>query len=204
MTEMLAVITITLLAVISPGADFALVSRNSLLLSRRAGLWTAVGIGLGAWVHLGYVLLGLGVLLHQTPWLFATLKLLGAGYLLWLGIGMLRGASADPTGGAELMSMSARAALRMGFLSNALNPKTTVFFVSLFLQLIGPTTSWSVQLGYGLFISLTHMVWFALVALGFSANRVRTRLLSIRPRLERACGALLVGFGLLLMLERSR
>ena len=63
MTEWIAVITITLLAVISPGADFALVSRNSLLLSRRAGVLTALGISLGVLIHVGYTLLGVGLLL---------------------------------------------------------------------------------------------------------------------------------------------
>lgn len=201
MTEMLAVITITLLAVISPGADFALVSRNSLLLSRRAGLWTAVGIGLGTWIHLGGALLGLGVLLQGTPWLFATLKLCGAGYLLWLGVSMLRGAGAHAIRGTEVTPTSNWTALRMGLLSNALNPKTTMFILSLFLQVIEPNTSLAVQLGYGLFISGAHVVWFALVALGFSEARVRARVLSLRPWLERLSGGVLVGFGLLLGLE---
>lgn len=201
MTETLAVITITLLAVISPGADFALVSRNSLLLSRRAGLWTAVGIGLGTWIHLGAVLLGLGMVLQRTPWLFATLKLCGAGYLLWLGIGMLRGAGAHAIREVEATPTSSRVALRMGLLSNALNPKTTMFILSLFLQVIEPTTPWAVQLGYGLFISSAHVAWFALVALGFSEARVRVRVLSIRPWLDRLCGSVLMGFGLLLVLE---
>lgn len=201
MTEMLTVVTITLLAVISPGADFALVSRNSLLLSRRAGLWTAVGIGLGTWVHLGCVLLGVGVLLQRTPWLLATLKLFGAGYLLWLGVGMLRRAGADTTSEAETTPTSNGAALRMGLLGNALNPKTTMFIFSLFLQVIEPATPLVMQLGYGLFISSAHVAWFALVALGFSEARVRARVLSLRPWLERLCGSVLMGFGLLLVLE---
>lgn len=78
MSEWIAVITITLLACISPGPDFAMVSRNGLLLSRRAGVLTAVGIGLGVLVHVCYTLLGLGLVLQQTPGLFNVLKLAGA------------------------------------------------------------------------------------------------------------------------------
>lgn len=70
MTELLAVITITLLAVIGPGPDFAMVTRNSLVLSRRAGVLTALGIGLGVLVHVSYTILGVGVLIQQSLWLF--------------------------------------------------------------------------------------------------------------------------------------
>ena len=90
MTEWIAVVTITLLAVISPGADFAMVTRNSLLRSRRAGLLTALGIGLGVLVHVGYTLLGVGLLMQQSTWLFDVVKLLGAAYLIYLGVTMLR------------------------------------------------------------------------------------------------------------------
>ena len=89
MAEWLAVITITIFAVISPGPDFAMVSRNSLSLSRRAGILTAFGIGAGVLVHVSYTLLGIGVLIRETPALFDILKLVGAAYLVWLGAKML-------------------------------------------------------------------------------------------------------------------
>ncbi|SQI36749.1 Threonine efflux protein [Serratia plymuthica] len=94
MTELLAVVTITLLAVISPGPDFAMVSRNSLLLSRRAGVLTACGIGAGVVIHVSYTLVGVGVLIQQSLWLFTLLKAIGAAYLIYLGVGMLRHAGA--------------------------------------------------------------------------------------------------------------
>ena len=90
MTELIAVVTFTLLAVISPGPDFAMVTRNSLTLSRRAGVLTALGIGLGVLVHLTYTLLGVGLLIEQSLWLFNAIKLVGAAYLIYLGVTMLR------------------------------------------------------------------------------------------------------------------
>ena len=95
MTELIAVITITLLAVISPGPDFAMVTRNSLMLSRRAGMLTALGIGLGVLVHVTYTLVGVGLLIQQSLWLFNAIKLVGAVYLIYLGVKMLR---AKPSG----------------------------------------------------------------------------------------------------------
>lgn len=199
MQELLAVVTITTLAVISPGPDFAMVSRNGLLRSRRAGVLTALGIALGVWVHVGYTLLGVGLVIRESIQLYAALKLLGALYLLWLGVKMLRSRDSDDAAVAAPPAATGDfAALRTGFLTNALNPKCTVFVVSLFLQVVGPDTPLSVKLGYGAFVSGAHLLWFALVALLFSQGAVRARLLRWRRGIDRAFGALLIGFGALL------
>lgn len=198
MTELLAVVTITIFAVISPGPDFAMVTRNSLLLSRRAGVLSALGIAAGVWVHVAYTLLGVGLLIRQSLFLFTVLKFVGAAYLIWLGIRMLRTKPAETTGLAAHPALSDIGALRVGFLTNALNPKTTIFVVSLFMQVVGPTTALPVQMGYGAFISAAHLIWFAIVALFFSSGTVRLRLIALRRWIDRTFGALLVGFGALL------
>jgi RhtB (resistance to homoserine/threonine) family protein len=197
MAELLAVVIITILAVISPGPDFAMVWRNSLLLSRRAGVLTAFGIGLGVLVHVTYTILGVGILMAQSIWLFNALKLVGAAYLIWLGMKMLRAKPQDVMATTEI-ALSDFGALRVGFLTNALNPKTTVFIVSLFMQVVQPSTPLPVQIGYGAFISGAHIAWFALVALFFSAGPVRARIMKVRHWIDRIFGALLVGFGVLL------
>lgn len=202
MNEWIAVITITVLACISPGPDFAMVSRNGLLLSRRAGVFTAVGIGFGVLVHVGYTLLGLGLVLHQTPWLFGALKLAGAAYLVYLGINMLRSKASVEQVGASLPAMSDLAALRTGFFTNALNPKTSIFIVSLFMGVVRPDTALTVQVSYGLFIAGAHIVWFSLVALFFSAGRVREKLMAARHWIDRVFGGLLVGFGIFLIVDK--
>lgn len=202
MGEWIAVITITLLACISPGPDFAMVSRNGLLLSRRAGVLTAVGIGLGVLVHVGYTLLGLGLVLQQTPWLFNALKLAGAAYLVYLGIKMLRSRPATEQLDAPPAAMSDLEALRTGFLTNALNPKTSIFIVSLFMGVVRPDTALTVQMAYGLFIAGAHVLWFSLIALCFSAGRVREKLMAARQWIDRAFGALLVSFGILLVITQ--
>ena len=141
MLELVSVITITLLAVISPGADFAMVSRNSMFLSRRAGLLTALGISLGVLVHVTYSMLGIGLLISQSIVLFNLVKFAGAAYLIWLGIGMLRSRKLDPQKVVTAPQLSDWQALRVGFLTNALNPKTTLFVVALFTQVISPDTA---------------------------------------------------------------
>ncbi|MBY4869293.1 LysE family translocator [Burkholderia sp. Bp9017] len=203
MTEWIVVVTITLLAVISPGPDFAMVTRNSLMLSRRAGLLTAWGIGLGVTIHVSYTLLGVGLLIRQSLLLFNAIKLVGAIYLIYLGAKMLAARPAGSRPATHVAPLSDLAALRTGFLTNALNPKTTVFVVSLFMQAVRPDTPLLVQIGYGLFIALTHAGWFSLVAICFSAEAVRDRVLSLRHWIDRTFGILLVGFGVMLAVARG-
>ena len=202
MTELLAVVAITLLAVISPGPDFAMVSRNGLLLSRRSGVLTALGIAAGVCVHVSYTLLGVGVLIQQSLWLFNLIKLAGAAYLVFLCIRMLRARPAVDEVMADQHALSSLGALRTGFLTNVLNPKTTIFIVSLFMQVVQPQTPLAVQLGYGAFIVLAHALWFSAVALFFSIASVRTHLLAVRHWIDRVFGGLLVGFGMLLALTQ--
>lgn len=202
MTELIAVITITLLAIISPGPDFAMVTRNSLLLSRRAGVLTALGIGLGVLVHVTYTLVGVGLLIQQSLWLFNTIKLVGALYLIYLGVKMLRAKPSGVAAAGTLALLSDLAALRTGFLANVLNPKTTIFIVSLFMQVVRPDTPLALQVGYGGFIAVAHVLWFALVAMCFSAGAVRERLLAVRHWVDRVFGGMLVGFGVVLAVVR--
>ncbi len=179
-----------------------MVSRNGLLVSRRAGVLTAMGIGMGVLVHVSYTLLGLGLVLQQTPGLFNVLKLAGAAYLIYLGIKMLRSRPVLESLDAPSPALSDWAALRMGFLTNALNPKTSIFIVSLFMGVVHPGSALTVQIAYGLFIAGAHGVWFSLVALCFSAGRVREKLMAARPWIDRIFGGLLVSFGLLLSIAQ--
>ena len=203
MLELFTVATITILAVVSPGADFAMVTRNSMMLSRRAGVLTAVGISLGVLVHVAYSLLGVGLVISQSAVLFSLIKYLGAGYLVWLGIGMLRTRAHEP-GTLAVPALSDLGALRRGFLTNATNPKTTLFVVSLFSQVVSPRTPLAVQLGYGAFMSLAHLAWFVLVALAFSSTPAQRAVASARHHVERGIGGVLVCLGLTLALASLR
>jgi RhtB (resistance to homoserine/threonine) family protein len=197
MIEALAVATITVLAVISPGADFAMVTRNSMVLSRRAGVLTATGIALGVLVHVAYSMAGIGLLISKSILLFNIIKFAGAAYLIYLGVALLRSRKADPAERASPQApLSDLAALKIGFLTNALNPKTTLFVVALFSQVISPGTSVAVQLGYGAFISLTHLVWFVLIACAFSSVAAQRFVATSRHLVERGIGAALVALGL--------
>ncbi|MEM9798557.1 MAG: LysE family transporter [Pseudomonadota bacterium] len=201
--EFLAVIVITCLAVISPGPDFVVTSRNTLIAGRTTGLATAFGIGLGLSVHVAAAVIGIGLLLVQSATAFALAKVAGGLYLIWLGWRTFRHASNTlPEGGA--VAMSPIQGLLWGFVTNATNPKTAIFVVSLFLTVISVDTSVALQLGYGLFIAAAHMVWFGAVALLLSTDAIRQKMLRLKRRLEQAFGGLLILFGGSLMASSAR
>ncbi|MDQ0580776.1 LysE family translocator [Streptomyces rishiriensis] len=203
MTELLAVAVITVLAVIAPGADFAMIVRNSYLYGRRTGLLAAGGVAAGVLVHVTYTMLGVGLLIASSTFLFTVVKLVGAAYLIHIGVRTFRTrgeVEVDLTGKTELTPL---AALRAGFLTNVLNPKTTLFVVSTFSQVVSPGTPVRQQLGYGLFMSLAHLAWFGLVAVFFSHDRMRTLMLRGQKVLNKVIGSVLAGLGVSLALAPS-
>lgn len=198
-TELLTVALIHLLAVASPGPDFAIVVRESVAHGRRAGTWTAIGVGTGIFVHVAYSLLGIGLIVSQSIVLFNALKWLAAAYLLYIGIKALRARPADPAAAeAELTRevRSPRGAFVTGFVTNGLNPKATLFFLSLFTVVINPHTPLTVQAGYGLYLACATAVWFCLVAMLFSQERVRSSFARLGHWFDRLMGAVLVGLGI--------
>ena len=199
MNELWAVAIITILAVISPGGDFAMVTRNSLLSGRRSGMLTALGIALGNWVHIAYSMVGVAVLVKTAPYLLSWVKVLGAAYLIYIGLQTAFGKSSTELGKSAPLSDSQ--SLKLGFLTNALNPKTTLFVVSLYSQVVNIHTPIWQQLGYGWFISLTHGVWFASVAWLFSHQRLVQSALSKQALVNRMIGTVLIALGLMLGLS---
>ncbi|MBI3886054.1 MAG: LysE family transporter [Opitutae bacterium] len=182
------------LAVASPGPDFAIVLKQSLAHGRRTAVWTSVGIGCALSVHLGYCILGLGFLLARSPVALAAVKYLGAAYLAWIGVQALRAPArtgdVDLAGGAP----TDRAAWRTGFLVNLLNPKAALFFIALFSVAISPATPKRVQAGYGLWMVLSTMAWFSLVAFVFTRAEVRRRFLRHGHWIDRALGVVFLSF----------
>lgn len=197
-TEFLTVALVHLLAVASPGPDFAIVLRESVSNGRHAGIWTALGVGSGILLHVGYCLLGIGLIVSQSIVLFNLLKWLAAAYLIYIGIRALQARPADPASAelAPLATRSPRAAFARGFVTNGLNPKATLFFLSLFTLVISPQTPLLVQAGYGLYLALATAVWFCAVALLFSQARVRRGFVRLGHWFDRLMGAVLVGLGI--------
>ena len=195
MNELIAVALITILATISPGPDFAMVTRNSYLFGRRPGLFAALGIALGVQVHVFYTMFGVGLLIAHTPFLFTGIKIVGAAYLVYIGWKTFFNRAKLEIDMREGTPVSTWTALRTGFLTNALNPKTTLFVVSTYTQVVRPDTPWATQFAYGLFMSMAHLVWFGLVAIFFSQQALRSRVLASQSWVDKAIGAVLISLG---------
>nr|WP_232968171.1 LysE family translocator [Pseudomonas sp. CCOS 191] len=194
--ELIAVALFTILAVISPGADFAMVTRSSYAQGRKAGLAAAAGIALGVQVHVLYTVLGIAVIISQTPTLFLAMKVVGAGYLLYLGYKSLTNTTRIELDGLSQGASSVASALRTGFLTNALNPKTMLFVVSAYTQVVRPGSPLALDFAYGAFMSFAHWAWFSLVAVFFSSARLRAAMIERQRTVDRVIGVALIGLGL--------
>jgi len=202
-TELLAVALFTLLAVISPGADFAMVTRSSYAQGRKAGLAAAAGIALGVQVHVLYTVLGIAVIISQSPVLFLAMKVLGAGYLIYLGYQSLTNTTRISLEG-QPSATGLLVVMRTGFLTNALNPKTMLFVVSAYTQVVQPGTPLGLDFAYGAFMSFAHWVWFSLVAVFFSSAGLRKAMIERQVVVDRVIGVALNGLGLAVVVAGVR
>ena len=137
-------LAITLLT-ITPGIDTVLVIKNTSRSGGRDGVVTSLGICLGLFVHATFSAAGISAILLQSAELFSIMKWIGAGYLIWLGIGALKAAFISNAGltvdDSVVRALSVRRSLKEGFLSNVLNPKTAVFYLAFLPQFIDPLHS---------------------------------------------------------------
>jgi len=131
-------IVASLVLIATPGQDMILVMSRSVAQGGRAGVATAAGVSVGLVGHTVLATLGLGAILRTSEWLFLALKLAGAAYLIYLGIGLLRTRSSELTVGLAT-HRSLRQLFRDGALSNLSNPKIAVFYFAFLPQFVAPT-----------------------------------------------------------------
>jgi len=191
---------------ISPGPDFAMVLRQSVNHGRRTAIITSAGIGSAIVVHGTYTILGLGLIISRSIFLFSLLKYVGAAYLLWLGLAALRAAKPGPP---EIIKTrtgrknSWYKAFSIGFLTNLLNPKAVLFFVALFSVLVSAQTALIWQAVYIAAMAGVLFVWFTLVSLFFTAPAVRSRFYGMGQWFNRVSGVALILLALRLALTQK-
>lgn len=199
--EFIPLAMVHFMVVLSPGPDFALTMKSTLSGGRPAGFRTALGISAGTLVQVTYTLVGLGCLVQSNPEIYQCVAWLGAAYLAFLGLTMLRSAISTWSAAAlvpqfvmaipEDESESSHP-FRMGFLTSVTNPKTTLFFVAIFKSLVSPDTPLWQQLAYGIWMCCVNIAWFGGVSVLFSDARLRQAYIERRHWIDTALGVLLV------------
>ncbi|WP_297816546.1 LysE family translocator [uncultured Paraglaciecola sp.] len=194
--EFLTIASVHLLAVASPGPDFAIVLKHSISFGRRAAIITSIGVGVGILIHVGYSLLGIGIVIKTTPVLFQVLSYFAAMYLLYLGWGAIRSSAPKHLNSVEFKKtmhiISDNKAFMVGFLTNGLNPKATLFFLSVFAVVVSPDTPNAIKLGYGLYLAVATGIWFCVLSLFLSSKRVRLYIAKKGYWFDRGMGVVLI------------
>jgi threonine/homoserine/homoserine lactone efflux protein len=201
--SILAFTGIVALLTILPGADMALVAKVTLLDGKRAAFFTSLGICAGLPVHATASALGLSLILATSAEAFTVVKFAGAAYLAYLGIRTIRDSFRPAADQAVVTDRvrSRRAAFAQGWLSNLLNPKVALFYLTFLPQFISPGDS---VLAKSLLLAWIHavlgLVWLPLYA--YAIDRLGALIRGVRRWLERVSGAALIGLGVRLALER--
>ncbi|WP_018689309.1 LysE family translocator [Ahrensia kielensis] len=198
--HIIVIISITWLAVISPGADFAVVSRNSSVHGRSAGLASSAGIASGCWIHVAYAIFGLALIIEFFPDLFTYIQTAGAAYLIYIGISTALAKPISDVPNSHILVVTNWRHYGTGVLTNSLNPKTSIFVISLYSQVIGAQTPIPVQLLWGAFISASHFIWFAAISYFMSAPQIRSWVLRHQKAFNLVIGIILALLGVLLFL----
>ncbi len=194
----------SLVLIATPGQDMMMVMSRSVAHGAAAGVVTAAGVSCGLVGHTLLATLGLGAILRTSEWLFLALKIVGAAYLIYLGVNLLR------TAGATLViSASSRRTLARlffdGALSNLSNPKIAVFYFAFLPQFVRPDAAHPTLSVFALGLAFAGLTFLIKGPVGLSAGLL-SGWLRARPGVlkwtYRSSGALLVALGLKLALER--
>jgi RhtB (resistance to homoserine/threonine) family protein len=198
---LLPFLAISILLIVIPGPDTAMVTKNAVAGGRRSGVYAAFGVSVGLTIWTVAAALGIAALLRASEIGFDILKFAGAIYLTWVGIQMLRsrGAVAAVPGAR---TGSGKKAFRQGLLSDLGNPKIAVFFTSLLPQFVhGTGSAFTPLLFLGVVFAVLTLLWLAVYALAVGHASGWLRRPGVRKALDRITGVVLIGFGVRLALE---
>lgn len=187
----------------SPGPSFVLVSRIAVTASRPNGLAAAIGMGVGGATFGILALAGLSALLQQVEWLHLALKIVGGLYLLYLGIRIWRSAviplAVEGMGGGQ--RGSALRSFWIGLVTQLSNPKTAIYYASIFAALLPPHPAHWLLIVLPPTIFLVEAGWYAIVTLAFSSSGPRAAYLRLKTWVDRAAGAVLGALGARLLID---
>ena len=191
MTEFFTVVVLHMFAVMSPGPDFFLISRQSIRYGRKIALWTAGGIGTGILFHSGLAVTGMLIILASNDFYLLALKLICSFYLIYLGLVSLLKVSNFDDDINNKDKWSRAGGFTVGLITNITNIKALLFFISLFGVVLNSTSNSSLML-YGLYMAVMTFVWFASVSYIFTSYIFKEKFLKFFGVFEKLLGLVLV------------
>jgi RhtB (resistance to homoserine/threonine) family protein len=197
-----SLVVVDLLAAMSPGPNFVLITQTAAARTRRQAGAVVGGVLTANLVWCLAVMLGLAAVFDLSPWLFGLVKLLGGLYLLYLGVHLWRNAG-GPTEMVGISSWSVARSYARGFVTNMTNPKSVVYFGSVFSVFLSPSSPDWVQVAAVCIVLANTVAWYGAVALLFSTAAVQRRYVALRSRIDRIAGAVLAVFGARLIVVRD-
>jgi threonine/homoserine/homoserine lactone efflux protein len=196
MWTVFSVLGIFFFGVISPGADFSIVVKNSLTQGRKEGLLTALGVSTGVFIHLTYSILGLGLLIGNNPSIIYWIKILGGTYLIYLGLRSIISTTIESKSEDKRTKIKTkRSWYYEGLLTNLLNPQAALFLISIISSMIAVNPLMIIALA-GFTMTLMALSWFTIVSVIFSFKAMSTRFLQHTNLINRMLGLVLIAFGL--------
>ncbi|PID78195.1 MAG: hypothetical protein CSB21_01860 [Deltaproteobacteria bacterium] len=188
--SLLIVLSIHALALVSPGPDFAVVTKLSAVNGRKSGIMASLGISTANGIYILICALGLSVVIAALPFLSTFITYAGILYLSWLGVKCLFSKGEMPVQTSQIKNGKAYIT---GFLTSLLNPKAMLYFSSVLPQILKPHSSASDTFTVLIFLCLESFLWFSFVAFVFSSNRVFLWLKGRLVWFERVIGVILIG-----------
>ncbi|SHG04166.1 LysE family translocator [Vibrio gazogenes] len=203
---LLTLASIHWIALMSPGPDFALVIQNATRYGRTTGIYIALGLSFGILIHSILSLTGISLIVHTHPVWFALIQIAGGSYLAWLGLSTLSSLyqrkktrhQPETLSPASLWLDNRKQAFSKGFLTNLLNPKALVFFISLMSSLIPADFPASGKMLALVILWGLSFFWFAILAWLLSSPRLQNKLHAAAVYIDGLCGIIFSVLGLMI------
>lgn len=188
---------ICLAGVMSPGPNFMAITHRALSSTRHEAMAMVIGIALVSMLWATTALFGLGLLFSAMPWLFWSTKLIGAAYLVWFGVRLFR-RSGQPVHYSNAINKNPalHSALRSGVATNLANPKSMVFYASVFAGAVPAQSSKETLLSMVLMVGAIATIWYGSVALVLSIHRMAKIYHTRKTVIERTCALFLILLGI--------
>lgn len=191
---LLSAATVCLAGVMSPGPNFVAVTHRAASTTRHEALSMVTGIALVNLLWVAISVFGIGLIVSSVPSLLYFVQMLGAAYLIWFGVKLIRRSNQPIMAADDSRQPRLDSALRDGIATNLANPNSMMFYASVFAGAVPATANFETMLSLVIMVGLVGALWYGSVAMVFSSERVANLYGHCKKMIEVGCGLFLIGF----------